>query len=87
MTIIAFTCWNAVFRCACHYCNGMVQDQWSTQTIQLQFTECGFNKTFLNAICWGTGLQIAITVADKTAAEAKRAFALGWVRHYGWPEL
>ena len=42
MTIIAFRCWNAVLRCACHYCNVMMQGQWSTRTIQLQFTECGF---------------------------------------------
>ena len=43
MTIIAFKFWNAVLRCACHYCNVMMQGQWSTQKkIQLQFTECGF---------------------------------------------
>ena len=47
----------------------------------------GFHKTLLNIICWGTGFQMAVTVPDQTSASARNAFATGWVKHYGWPEL
>ena len=30
---------------------------------------------------------MAITVEDTKAMTTKHAFAAGWVKHYGWPEM
>ncbi len=53
----------------------------------LEFSEFGFDKTFLNIICWGTGYQMCCAVPDKTSASVTKAFASVWTKHYGMPEF
>ena len=44
--------------------------------------------TCLNAVCWGTGLQVVVKLpAGKTSREVRDAFARHWITPFGWPDL
>ena len=47
----------------------------------------GVEYTFLNTVCWGTGLQQLEICRGKKSDEVLEAFMNGWVKHYGWPEM
>ena len=52
-----------------------------------EFSDFGFDKVFLNIICWGTGYQMCCACPDKTSENVTKAFASVWTKHYGMPEL
>ena len=53
----------------------------------VEFPDGGFDKILINAICWGTGYQMACTIPNKQSATVRNAFSTLWIKHYGWPEL
>ena len=47
-----------------------------------EFNEFGFDATYLNIICWGTGYQIACSIKDKASANAAKVLADVWKKHF-----
>eukprot|EP00973_Karenia_brevis_P052915 7354320-Karenia_brevis.AAC.1 len=52
-----------------------------------EFSEFGFDKWFLNIICWGTGYKMCCAGPNKNPFNVASGFASVWVKNYEMPEL